>query len=236
MKPKHSRQAPQLSFLLAAPSLAVLLLAAYAVVALFAGMTLTWWQALSPSLSSYPVVLAACLFIEDDDSLKSVASGEPLRILVGLGGLVISAVFLFRSYDTHALSDLRFGIFSAIASAATVLPRRTERVRALAFGLMAIAETHRPLLALSPPFVSLGLLSAFAAAVCLIRAGVTHRLIRRVFTALPALFLAVSGVYGLPGVYRAWPPIALVLYVAAILFFGIGTVVIMARGTSWERR
>ncbi len=235
MKCKHNSEASQLPLLFAAPALAILLLAAYAVVALFRGTTLPWWQALSLSLSTYPVVLAAVLFIEDDDSLESVASGELWRILLGLGGLAISAFLVFQWYGTHVLSDIRFGLFSAIASAATLFPRRTQHMRALAFALMAIAETHRPLVALNPPFVSLGLLSAFAAIVCLIRAGITHTLIRRALTALPALFLAISGVCGLPAVYQAWPPIGLVLYVAAILFFGIGTVIIIARGTAWER-
>jgi len=160
-----------------------------------------------------------------------------LEVVIALVGLGISTAFLFQFAYTRVWTDLRYGLFGIIASGAILVPRRTDKIRALAFALMGIVTIQTPVVASRPPFVSLAIVCAAAALACLLPVGETHTAIRWLFSAptIVCMFLTAVGLFGLHTAYQASSTSGLVIFSATVLFFGIGTVAIVVWGPSWEQ-
>ncbi len=161
----------------------------------------------------------------------AVEEFRPLEILIGLTGLGIGVFILLGSLRTSSWPDLRLGSFIAVVSAAVLYPGRTDHTRALAFGAMAIATFHLPLVLRQPPFVTVSDISAVAALRFLVPAEKGHRAARKgVFgPILACTILIVSSVYGLRTAYQEGSVVGLLIFSAGILFFGGGAVVILVR-------
>ena len=225
-------------WLLFAPCVAALILAVSAVIAYSNnGAAGAWLQALRTSAASYGAALAVLLFAERSYWPQSPDESRSLEVLIALIGLAVSACFIFQWIDGRSFSDLRLGAFGTVSSAAFLIPRRTDRTRALAFAIMAIVMAHNPLVAIRPPYVSVTVLSAAAAALCLIQTKGGHAAIRRVFSvgALLGGMLTVMGVYGVTAAYQAGSSGWVLLTCLATLYFLVGTVVVITRGSWWER-
>ncbi len=202
------------------------------------GAPLSYWQALRISALCYSVGLAALLFIERDEHwTQALDDHRPLEAVMALIGLGIAMSFLLQFRHAHVWADLRYGLFSAVASGAILIPRRTDKIRAAAFALMSVGAIQTPLLGSRPPFVSLAIVCGAAAVACLLPRGGSHTAIRRLFSAptIVCIFLTAVGLYGLRTAYRISSTSGLVIFSATVLFFGIGTIAIVVWGPSWER-
>ena len=208
----------RLRFLLSAPFGAFLLFSVG--VALDAGgFSWSWLELLRLSAASYACFLAMGLFMErgyyrysDDIRFAEVS--------VAIGGIAVSIFFVLLWSSSNTLPDLRFGAFSAVASLAVFAPHRTDRLRALAFALMAVAKMDFPLAGLHPPFVSIGMLSAAAALMCLVKTSGARIMIgyASLRKCVAGVVLIAAGIYGLGLVHQGRLP------VGWYVIFGVGTV------------
>lgn len=225
------------SWWLLAPGVALLALPLGAAIAQTNGNTAPWWQALRLSAGAYLAVLAVLLFVEQEHLLRSPSDSRVAEVGIAFIGLCISAFLIAESVNSRSLPDLRFGAFGVFASGVFFVPRRTEIVRALAFVLMAIATFRLPVVAVHPLYISVSALSAAAAVFCAVRITGGRTMIRRAFSVgalLSALMTAMSiGAFRVA--YEAGSTAGLLISSAAILFFGIGTFVIVTRGDWFER-
>jgi hypothetical protein len=225
-------------WLLFPPCVAVLIFALSAAIAYSSdGANGSWLQALRSSAMAYGVAMAALLFVERNYWPQSPNENRFLEVLIALLGIAVSMCFIFQWIDGRSLSDLRLAAFGTASSAAFLVPQRTDRIRALAFATMAIVMAHRPLVELRPPYGSVAVLSAAAAGLCLLRPKGGHVTIRRVFSAgaFLGVMLTVMGVYGVAAAYQTGSGGWVFLTVLATLYFLVGTVVVITRGSWWER-
>jgi hypothetical protein len=126
-------------------------------------------QALWLAGIAYSSSLAAVLFLERDQLWLRTADRErPVEIFLALIGSVVTFAFIWRFTWTRAWADLQYGFFSALACLPYLVPRRTDRVRSVAFMLMSAVTFHQPLISLRPPFISLSLIFAVTAVFCLL--------------------------------------------------------------------
>ncbi len=208
----------RLWFLLSAPCGACLLFSVG--VALDAGgFSWSWLELLRLSAASYACFLAMGLLMER--GYYGYADGIRFaEVSVAIGGLSVSTFLFLLWFSSNTLPDLRFGAFGAVASLAVLTPQRTDRLRALAFALMSVAKMDYPLASLHPPFVSIGMLSAAAALMCLVKTSGTRTMIGyaslRKFVA--GVVLIVAGIYGLGLVHEGR------LATGWYVIFGVGTV------------
>ncbi len=225
------------AWLLLAPCIAVLTLGLSAVKPDFSGVTRPAWDALRSSVGSYVVALAVFLFVERFYWTKTPDCNRFLEVFIGIVGLIASAFFVVEFFVGGLISDLRFGGFGAVASIAAMIPRRTDRTRAIAFGIMAVAETHRPFVAIHPPYVSMGILSVAAALICLVHLRVGRTTFRRTFSIGTALgiFMTLLSVGAFNIAYEKGWTGGLLISIIAILYFAGGTILIIARGDWFER-
>lgn len=177
------------------------------------------------------------LFAERSFWPRSSDEKRVLEILVALIGLAVSTCFIFHWINVRSAYDLRLAAFVAVSSAAFLVPRRTDRTRALAFTAMAVVMAHRPFVAIRPPYVSVAVLSATAAVLCLIKTEGGHVAIRRMFSAGALLggVLTAMGVFGVMAAYQRGSPGWVLLTSLATLYFLGGMVVLITRG-SWRER
>jgi hypothetical protein len=241
MRSRYHRNAKvsRLALLLVVPAVAILsfplglIIEHNAIVALS-----STWQLLRISALCYSVSLAAFLFIERDERwTQEPQEYRRLEVVIALVGLGIATAFLVQFANTRVWADLRYGLFSAIVSGAVLVPQRTDKIRALAFGLTSIATIQMPLLALHPPFVSLAIVCGAAAVICLFPLSRSRTALRRFFSApvIVGMFLTAFGFYGLHTAYQMSSTSGLVIFSATVLFFSVGTIAIVVWGPSWER-
>ena len=159
-------------WLLSAPCAGLLILVLSVVLARLSGALVEPWRLLEFSAGAYWDWLAVLLLVERFLWPPSASDARGVEVLVATIGLLASACFLWRSM---CASDLRWATFGGVSSAAFLFPRRTDLVRAIAFGVMAAATAHRPLIALCPPYISAACFAVAASAACL--AGVIGRAI-----------------------------------------------------------
>lgn len=107
-------------------------------------------------------------------------------------------------------------------------------MRAVAFGAMAMATFHLPLLSRLPPFITLSDLFAAASLGCLVRADRRDEIIARGLGVLAGAAVAASSIYGIWIAYQAKSVVGLLIFSAGILFSGGGTVLVLVRGP-WPR-
>ena len=194
----------------------------------------TYWRA---SALAYSACLAAVLFIERAERTQTSDGHRFLEVVLALIGLALSLGFFLRFTQISVWADLRYGFFSAFASGVFLIPQRTDKLRALAFALMAAAAFRIPLLSFRPPFVSLAIVCTAAAVVCVVPSGGGHKAIRRFFSApaIVGILLTAVALHGLYTACRAGSAADVVVFSAAVLFSGGATIVIVARGPWWER-
>jgi hypothetical protein len=161
-----------------------------------------------------------------------------LEALASLVGFAVSALF-FVTFATSLLwRDLNVAFYSAVAAAVVMIPRRTDTIRALALVLMAIAAIHQPLVSARPPFLSLTVLWTALGISCVLKDGISHSTIGRAFS-VPSLACVLCATFGVYQVSVARETGSLLIFTfgaTTIIFFGIGTAVIIVRGTWWERQ
>jgi hypothetical protein len=202
------------------------------------GAPLSYWQAMRISALCYSIGLAVLLFIEGDERLTQVPAGRrPLEAVIALVGLGIAISFFLQFVHTDLWTDLRYGLFGAIASGIFLIPVRTDKIRALAFALMGIVTVQPHLLSSRPPFISLTIVCVAAAVACLFPLGKNNKAVRRLFSAptIVCTFLTVIGLYGLKAAHQTSSTSGMVIFSAIVFFFGIGTIAIVVRGPSLER-
>ncbi len=193
-------------------------------------------QALQISGLCYAVGLAGLLFIESEHRWSDATDDQrPLEVIMALIGLGISIAFLIHFAHARMFANLRYGLLSAIVSVTFLIPRRTDKIRALAFALMAVATVQFPLVSSRPPFISLGVVCGAAAVACLLPMGERQTAIRRLPQTILCMFLTVMGLYRLHTAYQISSTSGLVIFGATALFFGVGTIVIVTRGDWFER-
>ena len=193
-------------------------------------------QALQISGLCYAVGLAGLLFIESEHRWTDATDDQrPLEVIMALIGLGISIAFLIHFAHARTFADLRYGLLSAIVSGTFLIPRRTDKIRALAFALMAVATVQFPLVSSRPT------LHISGSCLWCRRIGLSFTYGRETDSDSAASAndpLYVSYCNG-----SLWAPYSisndftsgLVIFGATALFFGVGTVVIVIRGTWWER-
>jgi len=239
--PKKSR----LLMLLMVPSFAILTFPVSAIVArslfptsvMFAHSSefaTAWSFAWRMSVSAYAIPLTLSLLYEDEWA-QAAEDFRPLEIVIGLAGLGIGIFVLLGALRSSSWPDSRLGSFVGIASAAILYLRRTDRIRALAFGAMAIATFHLPLVFRQPPFLTASDIFAALAIRFLVRVKRGRAARRPVLVpVLACTVCTVTGVYGLSMAYQMRSVLGLLIFSATILFFGGGVVLILVRGP-WPR-
>jgi hypothetical protein len=203
------------------------------------GVSFSYWQAMRIAGLCYAIGLAVLLFIERDVRLTQASDARrPLEVVIALAGLGIAISFLSQFFHTDSWDDLRYGLFSAIASGTFLVPARTGKIRALAFALMGIATVHPHPISSRPPFISLAIVCVAAAVACLFPLGKNQTATRRLFSVptIVCTFLTVTGLSGLKAAHQTSSISGMVIFSAIILFFGIGTIAIVVRGPSRERQ
>jgi hypothetical protein len=195
-------------------------------------------QALRISGLCYAIGLAALLFIESEQRWTNTPDDRrPLEVIIALVGLGVSIAFLIQFAYARVFGDLRYGLLSAIASGTLLIHRRTDKIRALAFALMSVATVQSPLVSSRPPFISLAVVCGAAAAACLLPVSESQTAIRRLFSppSIVCMFLAAMGLYEFNIAWHTSSKFGLLVSSATVFFFGVGTVVIVMRGTWAER-
>ncbi len=227
----------RVSWLLLAPAIALLTLPLGALIMQASGTSEAWRQALRLSAGVYEAVLAVLLFLEQRHPSTSPGDSRFLEVSIASLGLFISAFLVAESLTSRSFPYLRFGAFGAIASGVFLLSRRTNLIRASAFALMAAVTFHLPLVAVHPLYISISALSAAAAVLCIVSSAGGPTMIRRAFSvgALLAALMTAMSISAFKVAYQAGSTMGLLISTVGVLFFGIGTLVIIIRGDWFER-
>lgn len=239
MRPDHwLRTGPNgsdLLFLLIGPSIAVFAVLLGGIILHLTGKAIRWSTAAQFFAACYASGIALSLFLERH---QIEPNGHTLvQGLIGLVAVAISAIFLLQFAKSGMLVNLRMGLYNAIAGGTIMIPQRTDKMRASSLGLMAVAAIHSPWVYSYPPFVSLSILGGLLSLGCVVEANIAHTLIRRTLSVgtLMCLLITAFGVYQIKIGYRDHSFPLLVIGIVTVAFFGLGTAVVITRG-SWSER
>jgi hypothetical protein len=185
----------------------------------------------------YAIGSSVSLFLERERAQPSRKIARSIEVAVGIVGLCIAFSLLLSSIRAPEWSDVRIGLYNAIVGAALIFPRRTDRVGAATFILLAIAAIRWPLLSTHFPFISLTIFWIALALACLMRVPNAHTIVSRVFSV--AVFANVAcvafGIYVLTIAYPSESVPGMLIGTLTVLFCGAGILLIIARGT-WSER
>jgi hypothetical protein len=225
----------ELLLLLIGPSVAVFAVVLGGIMLHLRGEAITWPAAAQLFAACYASGIALSLFLERH---RFEASNHALvQALLGFIALAICGVFLLQFTKNGMLADLRIGLYNAIAGGIIIIPRRTDKMRALALGLMALAALHGPLVYIHPPFISLSILWIVFGISCMMEVKFAHAAIRRTFSVgtLVCLLIIGFGIYQIQIGYQSHSFPLLAIGIITVAFFGLGTAVVITRG-SWSER
>ena len=228
----------KLFLLFIGPCMGFFALALEVIISYSAGSATKWSQAGQWFAACYAIGLTVSLFLERNYPPGGDNENRLPEIFISLLGFVVSVVFLLAFANSRALMDLRIGSYNAIAAGTFMVRRRTDRIRALTFGLLAIVAIHSPLVTTRPPFISLSIFWAVLGVSCVVGTNVSNNTVRRAFS-VPVLACALCtafGAYELLVAYRTKSLAGLVIGTITVGFFGVGTAIVMIRGSWWERR
>jgi hypothetical protein len=238
MRPNHSltkADRSDLLCLLIGPSVAVFAVLLGGIMLHLREREMIWPPAAQFFAACYASGIALSLFLERH---QIEANRHTLvQTLIGLVAVAISGIFLLQFAKSGVLTDLRMGLYNAIAGGIIMIPRRTDKMRACALCLMAVAAIHGPVVYGHPPFVSLSILWGLLGLGCVVEANVAHSFIRRTLSlgTLMCLLVTAFGAYQIQVGYHDHSFPLLVIGIVTVAFFGLGTAMVITRG-SWSER
>ncbi len=197
-----------------------------------------WSEAAELFAAAYTAAVSVSLYLERYSPAPAPRTHRVIESLGAAVGFATVLVTVWMFASGRPLAEPALGLCSAIAAAALLVRRRTDRIRALVLALMAAAAFHWPPVSVRLPFISLSIFWGVLAVGCLIGDHPHRTAIRRFFSVgvLTNLVVAAFGAYALQVAYAVRSSLGLLLGGAMLMLGATGAVVIVLRGTWPERQ